>query len=298
MAGISLLVLVLLNPTAESGRVVPLPVVEDRATVLFAGDAFFDRSIRVVMEEKGGNFILSCIADVLKAADIVVANLEGPVTDNPSVSVGSAVGSPNNFRFTFPPETAQLLFDHNIRIVNLGNNHITNFGMNGVEQTLEYLEGVGVAYFGEPPTYSAARTVLNGIPIAFVGYNEFGGEASTTIARIREVAGEGYLPVVHAHWGAEYEKQSSLYIQQLAREFVDAGARLVIGAHPHVVQQSELYNGVYIYYSLGNFIFDQYFNEDVRKGLMVEVEFTREGVTTVREIPTYLERDRRTCLLL
>ena len=298
VAATGLLAILLLNPTSEGRVPVLAPQLQEEATVIFAGDAFFDRSIRTTMEEKGGDFIFSCIENMLSSADIAVVNLEGPITDNVSVSVGSAVGSPDNFRFTFSPEVAGLLYRNNIKLVNLGNNHITNFGEGGVETTLRYLKLAGVEYFGEPWSYSVAYKTINNIPLAFIGYNEFGGDSWTTISNIKTASALGYLPIVYAHWGAEYETDAPLYIEKLAKEFVDAGARLIIGSHPHVVEESEIYNGVPIYYSLGNFIFDQYFSEEVRKGLLVKITFTKGGVIQMEEFETYLERDRRTCLAL
>jgi len=298
VAGAGVLTLAVFTPFIEPEIPFVQPLEQPlQATLLFAGDAFFDRTIRTTIEEKGGDFIFSCITDVLTGVDATVLNVEGPITNNASVSVGSEIGSPDNFRFTFAPDIASLLLRHNVRVVNLGNNHITNFGYDGVAQTISYLDAAGVAYFGEPDAYSVARMIVQEVPLAFVGYNEFGGDAKTTLAQIKEVKEEGYLPVVYAHWGNEYETTSSLWVQQLAREFVDAGAKLVIGSHPHVVQQSELYNGVHIYYSLGNFMFDQYWNDEVRTGLMVEVMFAKDGVVSVKEIKTYLGRDRRTCVI-
>jgi poly-gamma-glutamate synthesis protein (capsule biosynthesis protein) len=72
---------------------------------------------------------------------------------------------------------------------------------------------------------------------------------------------------------------------------------MVIGSHPHVVEEHELYKGKYIYYSLGNFIFDQYWDDAERDGLLLRVVFDPSGVQSVREIPIELEHDRRTCLL-
>ena len=83
--------------------------------------------------------------------------------------------------------------------------------------------------------------------------------------------------------------------RELAHSFVDAGAEIVIGSHPHVVEESEAYKGKHIYYSLGNFIFDQYFSEDVQHGLLLQVTFGQGGVLSVREIPIELKHDRRTC---
>lgn len=104
----------------------PLNPAIQHATILFGGDMMFERSIRVAMEKKGGDYVFSCIRDVLQSADLVVANLEGPITSHASKSVGSKVGGGGNYTFTFPTSTADLLFRHNIRIVNLGNNPLAS----------------------------------------------------------------------------------------------------------------------------------------------------------------------------
>ena len=271
------------------------PVRPRLATVMFGGDMIFDRSVRRVIDVRGGDFIFSCIDGVLKDADLVVANLEGPITERASVSASSTPGDAFNYTFTFPSSTAELLYGHNIRMVNLGNNHILNFGKTGLASTLESLQKAGIAYFGEPVDSTVAAGTINGILFSFINYNEFGGNASTTIAHIQEARGAGHIPVVYTHWGIEYATTSSAYSRELAHSFVDAGAEIVIGSHPHVVEESEAYKGKRIYYSLGNFIFDQYFNEDVQHGLLIQVTFGQGGVLSVREIPVELKRDRRTC---
>lgn len=269
--------------------------------VLFIGDMMFDRSVRGVMNERGGDFIFSCIKPVLDGADVVVGNLEGPITARSSRSIGTIPGDGDNYIFTFPVATADLLARHNVRMVNLGNNHILNFGSAGVASTTELLTKAGVGYFGDPLRESVAAGRFGGVPLAFVGYNEFDTEigaaraASTTLAHIAAARADGYVPIVYTHWGQEYATSSSLAQQTLAHRFVDAGAEIVIGSHPHVVQEHEFYKGKYIYYSLGNFIFDQYWNADVSHGLLLEIELTGSGVAWVREIFVELGRDRRTC---
>lgn len=279
----------------------PLPVISEkpRAEVLFGGDMMFDRSIRVAMQEHGDDFVLSCLADTLAKADLVVANLEGPITDNPSVSVGSTPGGANNFTFTFPTSTAQLLKRHNVALVNLGNNHIMNFSRDGLLQTKRYLDEAGVKYFGDPDAGESdrvARLEIRGIPFSFVNWSDWTSDKTDhTVAQVREESEAGRVVVVYTHWGEEYIPATER-TKILARQFVDAGADIVIGSHPHVIQEHEEYNGTHIYYSLGNMIFDQYWNEDVRTGLMLDVVFNGSDVESIREVEVYLERDRRTCV--
>ena len=280
----------------------PLPFVDvtsPHATVLFGGDMMFDRTIRSIIDKKGGDFVFSCIDPLLKKEDLVVANLEGPITNNVSKSTETTPGHPDNMTFTFPPSTASLLLGHNIRIVNLGNNHIDNFRTAGIQSTIDILRRSGVGYFGDPLKSSVMAGEINHVHIAYINYNQFIGSdtenASTTLAQIRSAREEGYLPVVYTHWGVEYAGIAPQWIKSLAHQFIDAGAEIVIGSHPHVVEDSEHYKNKYIYYSLGNFVFDQYWNDAVRHGLLLETTFTPTGVASVREIPIEMQRDGRTC---
>jgi len=275
------------------------PAPAAQATVLFGGDMMFDRTVRTTIKYKGGDYIFSCIDPLLQAQDAVVANLEGPITPSASLSATSTPGDPFNMIFTFPLSTGDLLYRHHIRIVNLGNNHIENFGTGGVRSTMAVLGGAHVDYFGDPITQHVASTDIKGIPVAFINYNQFAGNptrnASTTVSQIRSARAAGYIPVVYTHWGIEYATTSPQYVRDLAHRFIDA--EMVIGSHPHVVEDHEMYQGKYIYYSLGNFIFDQYFSDEVRHGLLLQVTFTPTGVQSIKEIPIVLNRDRTTCVV-
>jgi poly-gamma-glutamate synthesis protein (capsule biosynthesis protein) len=269
-----------------------------QASIIFGGDMMFDRTIRATIDQKGADFIFSCIDPVLRRADMVVANLEGPITSTSSVSVGSAVGGEGNYTFTFATSTVELLYRHNIRLVNIGNNHIMNFSRWGLEQTKEYLQESGVQYFGDPAAPEAervARIYIGGIPFSFVNWSDWTSDKTDhTVAQVRQEARSGRVVVVYTHWGEEY-MPTLPRTKQLAHDFVDAGAAIVVGSHPHVVQEPEVYRGKSIYYSLGNFVFDQYWNEDVRTGLLLRVSFSSSGVRSVEEISVHLERDRTTC---
>ncbi len=276
----------------------PLKSAIQSVTIIFGGDMIFDRSIRAAMKEKGDDHVFSCIHDLLQSADMVVANLEGPITSSPSQSVGSEVGGDGNYTFTFPTSTAELLFRHNIRLVNIGNNHIMNFGRDGLAETKKWLSAAGVLYFGEPDlgeSERVERVSIHGVPISFVNWSDWTSDKTDhTVAQVRKEADAGRVVVVYTHWGDEYVPPLPR-VQQLAHSFIDVGAAIVIGSHPHIVQEHEAYSGKYIYYSLGNFVFDQYWDESVRRGLLLRVSFTPTGVSSVEEIPIDNQTDRRTC---
>lgn len=275
---------------------VSIPV-DAKATVIFGGDMMFDRTVRSTIDRKGGDFIFACIEPFLQNADLVVANLEGPITEHPSRSLGSEIGGPDNYVFTFATSTAALLYTHHIKLVNLGNNHITNFGTDGVRSTMHALSGASVGYFGDPIAHTVAELDVRGVKLGFVNYNEFDAshDAELAISQIRDLHAKGDVVVVYTHWGIEYEETAPAYIQSLAHQFVDAGAAIVVGSHPHVVEQHEQYHGADIYYSLGNFIFDQYWYDAVTHGLMLTVTFTEHGVASISETPIELLRSRQTC---
>ncbi len=253
--------------------------------LLFGGDLMFDRNIRLLGEEIGySNLFSPALKQLLQQHDLVIANLEGPITDEPSVSVYTAPGSSKNFIFTFAPETAELLNELNIGLVNLGNNHIFNFGVSGAESTYQYLDQAGVDYFGWLGD-SASAMVLNkpavildegDFTLGFVNYNQFGNQDfSLVLQEVAAVKPQVDYLVIYPHWGIEYASTANAVIQKQARQLIEAGADLVIGAHPHVIQPNEDYLNGKIYYSLGNFVFDQYFSEEVKRGQLVQVELNR-----------------------
>ena len=260
-----------------------LAVVQEKKHIqlLFVGDIMFDRGIRYYAKQNGGNdFIFDKISPTLAENDLVVANLEGPITNNKSISSGTAPGSVNNYFFTFDPSITKTLFEKNIKLLNLGNNHILNFGREGLLSTKIYLDESGVNYFGAPNGGRSIIKNINGLKIAFVSYNEFSGnienEQIATIDEIKKIELNADIVVVFSHWGNEYELVPADSQKDSARQFIDAGADLIIGSHSHVIQPMEIYNGKRIYYSLGNFVFDQYFNEDVRQGLGVIVKINKQ----------------------
>lgn len=267
--------------------------------IIFAGDLMLDRYIRQVAEKKGYDYLLQELKPILLDSDLVVVNLEGPITDFPSRSIYSQIGSTDNFIFTFDPQVVPFLTRHNIKLVSLGNNHIHNFGSEGLRQTETYLQEDGVDFFGDTgqETDSSFKLIkLHGLRLGFVNYNQFvSGGGERTLSDIASLRDETDAIIVYTHWGNEYQTQANEVIQKQARQFIDQGADLIIGSHPHVVQQSEIYEGKKIYYSLGNFVFDQYFSAQTQEGLLVEVTIdpeTRQFSFT--EVPIKLLKNTQT----
>lgn len=269
-----------------------------KATILFGGDMMFDRTVRTAMQIHGDDFVFSCLDSILASPDAVVANLEGPITDNPSMSQGAPYLSGESMTFTFAPSVAELLYRHHVRIVNIGNNHIMNFSRDGLLQTKKYLEAAGVEYFGDPDKIESEkvlRTEIGGVKFSFINWSDWTSDnTDITAAQVKDESDAGRVVVVYAHWGEEYVQATDRQ-KRLAHNLIDEGADIVMGSHPHIVQEHEVYEDKHIYYSLGNLIFDQYFEPAVMRGLMLSVDFGAHGVEAVREIPVELQKDRRTC---
>ena len=281
---------------------------KDKETkIIFVGDLFFDRHIRRAMYQNGEDYIFACLGDFFKKADLVVGNLEGPITPNASVSLVSRVGAPENFTFTFPTNTAKLLNKNNIKIVSLGNNHIGNFGKSGIESTKKYLSEAGVEYFGGlQGDESILRKEVSGNKLTFIAYNEFGGENAKSVAeKIKTEREAGQKVIVFAHWGEEYTTPPRR-VKETAKLFAESGAFLIIGAHPHVIQESENLispqSSLYpkervtpVYYSLGNFIFDQYWNKEVSTGLALVTKIKGDKIE-IEEQRVSIQKTGQTCL--
>jgi poly-gamma-glutamate synthesis protein (capsule biosynthesis protein) len=267
------------------------------ARLLFVGDMMFDRTIRNIAEAKGYAHPFSCAKEYLTSFDVVVGNLEGSITEYKSYSLGTKPGEPGNTTFTFSPKIVPELFAHKFLVLNVGNNHTHDFGRSGASSTATYLENGGIAHFGFPGGEISKTVDVNGKQITFINYNQFLGQddPQKTKEEIWKAKRKSDFIVIYTHWGEEYVPAGE-YAKALAHSFIDAGADMVIGSHPHVVQEHEIYNGKHIFYSLGNFIFDQYWMDEVSTGLGVEVILDGSDIA-VKEREFKILRDGRTCLV-
>jgi poly-gamma-glutamate synthesis protein (capsule biosynthesis protein) len=253
---------------------------ENELTIMVAGDIMFDRGIRAIGNRNGYDSLFDdSVRSLFKRSDIVVANLEGPITDNVSKTLVDGKTT-ESFVFTFPPVVADTLKNAGITIVSLANNHTDNFAFAGYRDTENHLRSAGVEWFGNPwnststkltlhtsPDDSAMTTILekNGIKIALIGYHGFQKGADRVVAEIRRVSGPDIFTIVMPHWGEEYVYTPSKIMRSYARSFIGAGADAIIAAHPHVVADQEWVGAVPVFYSLGNLLFDQYFSDEEKK---------------------------------
>lgn len=266
----------------------PAKKVDDKISILFVGDMMFDRGTANHIQNFGIDSILGGVANLFENKNMVVGNLEGTITDFPSVSV------PNNqiLKFTFNPKIAEYLKQNNFTHLSLANNHALDFDLEGFLQTKKYLDENDLKYFGSPLNNSQISIVQNISEknICLIGYHDlYTRNPESVLEEIKNIRSTCFYIVVLPHWGEEYETVQNERQTILAHQFIDAGADLIIGAHPHVVQPLEIYKEKAIFYSLGNFVFDQDFSYNTRRGLAVSLElnFKTQNFTL---IPVDIER--------
>ena len=242
-------------------------------TVLLVGDIMLDRGVEDLIEQNSIYYPFQKISHFLRGIDTVFGNLEGPVVNNPPEF------PVNSLKFAFNPEVIKGASWSNFNLFSLANNHTPDMGKEGLEETKEWLKKYGINFVGDPLSGSSDNLNSSFLRdnITFLAFNQIfpfmdkEEEMIKAIKTVKYLNPDNFL-IVSLHWGEEYKLINSPAQQRLAHKIIEAGADLMIGHHPHVVQNIEKYQGKLIYYSLGNFIFDQYFSPETQQGLAVGLE--------------------------
>ena len=291
------------------------PAVEPTITLAAVGDVMLGHTVAEAIGRYGADYPFQQVAAALREADIAFANLEVPIT---------AGGAPaqKDYVFAAPPQAVDGLAGAGLDIVSLANNHVLDYGVVGLEDTLAALDRAGIAATGAGEDEAAARRPailsVEGLRLAFLAYVQvpndsvsgFGEDElaagptrpgvawarrEAVVADVEEAARQADLVVVSLHAGPEYQEEPSALQRELAHAAVDAGADLVLGHHPHVLQGIERYKGALIAYSLGNFVFDfdetDYAHPDLpsAQSLILKVTLGREGVGEFELLPVRID---------
>ncbi len=254
------------------------PIEIPRFSLLAVGDMMLDRSVYLHTQKAGDyTFPFEKISSFLDDWDLRLGNLEGPITTSKSVANGTGG---NRLVFTFSSEFVQPL-RQNFEFLSLANNHTTNFGKKGLDQTRQFLREESITFFGDPNNFIgfiSTTTEKQNISFALIGYHQLVEKGlSDVVDEIERLDPIVDVVIVMPHWGNEYvTTHPSAAQKKEAHAFIDAGADVIFGAHPHVIQPIEEYKDKVIFYSLGNFIFDQYFSEETTQGLTVGMTVTKE----------------------
>lgn len=239
--------------------------------ISFVGDMMFDRGVNLLIKQNNNfNYPFEKIKKYLNYSGTLVGNLEGPIVNNMTFI------STHSMSFNFDKRNTKAFKDNNFQILSLANNHTSNRGSAGLEETKTFLKDNDIDYVGEPHGCSLNDIVIKDDIIFYAVNTTFPFNCSNEeiISNIKKLDKEKFL-VVLMHWGDEYVHNASQSQINLAHSIIDAGADLIIGGHPHVIQNIEKYNNKLIFYSLGNFIFDQYFSKETQQGIMVGLELKK-----------------------
>lgn len=262
--------------------------------LLFFGDLMLDRQVAKIIEKNGLDSLLSKLNEdeFTKDYDLVGANLEGAVTNN-----GEHYKPDNIYDFAFKPELIAELKNYGFNFFTVANNHLADQGIKGIEETYQNLSDLDFYYLGcqdrsfkidennlassssflSLDNCSARVVEIKGNRLIFLAFSIVYGaiDENLIIEKIEFLRQEADWLIVLPHWGIEYQSKAALSQERLAKKMIEAGADLIIGSHPHVIQNYEIYQNKAIFYSLGNFIFDQYFSPETQEGLAVSLTLNK-----------------------
>ncbi len=266
------------EPTAAATPPAPEASPVPDVTIAAVGDLMLARRVETLMLERGAAYPFERVRLLLSGADLVIGNMEGTFTDR---------GTPLLKQYTFrtAPSVANGLATAGFDAVSLANNHASDFGLVSLEDTRASLHAAGVRTFGAGTTQQEAESGIvlrtaTGARVALLGFSDIGEVVFATasqggVARadtdaiqgaVRAAGAEADYVVLVAHWGSEYTSAPTARQRELARAAIEAGADVVLGAHPHVLQPLERFGDGLVVYSLGNFVFDLYEGELISLG--------------------------------
>ena len=259
-------------------------------TIIATGDVIPARYVDQQIRARGNDFAypLSGTADILRQPDLTVINLEAPLIDD-------CPPSEEGFVFCGQPGFAGALADAGVDLATLENNHIGNYGPEGIDATKALLTSKGIAW---ADAFTPAILEVRGLRFALVAFNGVGGSFDRDLIgrQIAAVRGQADVVIAAFHWGAEYVAipQTAPGIAndnpvEIAHLAVDSGADLVLGNHPHWVQGLEIYKDKLIAYAHGNFILDQMWSRETTLGVIGRYTLYDAKLVDVEFLPVIIE---------
>ena len=288
---------------------------KDCITITFAGDILFDPSYAIMytLLQRGGDIssgIAPELMEEMKNSDIMMVNNEFPYSDR-----GEPIPE-KQFTFRAKPSSVSYLQDLGVDIVSLANNHAYDYGEEALVDTLQVLEDAGIHYVGAGiDANEAARPfyyIVNDMKIAFVSATQVerndnpdtkaATDTSPGVFRcwngekllqtVRETKENSDFVIVYVHWGTENEEEIDWAQDKQSRELVEAGADLIVGDHPHILQKVDIINGVPVFYSMGNF----WFNSRTMDTGLLKVTISGKELESCQFLPC-LQNNCKTILL-
>lgn len=242
-------------------------------SVIFTGDIMMARNVEVLMNRNGVNYPFEGLQlGELSDRPAIVGNFESAMLDRHTSTPA------HSLRFATQKEHLTGLKKAGFTHVSLSNNHSFDYGLSGYLYTQASLHEQNIYSFSYEQNVAYESVSFLETPmgtVALIGFNDSDLSLDIEAAKeeIRRVSEKSDLQFVYIHWGEEYQTLHSLRQEEVATNLVAAGADLIVGHHPHVVQDIGVINGVPVFYSLGNYVFDQYFETNVQEGLVLVLTF-------------------------
>lgn len=276
-------------------------------SLFFVGDIMLGRRVETLSNAFGLDYAFQATSTqgVLRGEYITVGNLEGPVPQK-------HVHTPDlTFRFSMQDEFLPELKRQGFDVLSLANNHTFDHGVSGYEHTLLRCALHGLTCGGNPNTISStsrAYVSVGDTRVGIIFIHAVTEEPHSLLLADHLVAlkNESDVQIAYVHWGDEYALAHNASQEVLATKLIDGGVDVIFGHHPHVVQDIGWHTGKPIFYSLGNFIFDQYFSDDVQEGIGVRMDIKEKEIVytmvpfeshTVRSQPRIYEGEGAYALL-
>lgn len=262
------------------------------------GDILLSRDVEKKMIKEGLSYPYKQVEKCFLKKDIVLGNLENPIYEG-----NNAVCKNSNLIFKAKNANAAKLKEVGFTILNLANNHTMDYKEAGLVNTMQVLHNNGISYIGAGVNDNEAKKPLviqtKGYKIGFLGYSMFSAQRSiynkdkAAICRVKDninseikkAKSECDFLVVTVHWGNEFDFFPSDKQKKLAHEMIDSGADLLLGHHPHVLQGIEQYKDKYIFYSLGNFVFDKQIQKGTDESIILDLTIKNKHIKKITLIP-------------
>lgn len=263
------------------------------------GDVMLARGVNEKIKEFGPNHPFEEVQQVMSKADIAFCNLESAISP-------SASGKFEDCNFCIKPGDAEGLSFAGFDVVSLANNHMFDCEKKGILTTMEFLNNQKIKFAGAGKTsLGALRPVIFDVKNIRVGFLAFCAypmswisleeddpaiafyQSNRAIEAVKKLKKKADVVVVSLHWGDEYFKKPNSSQVDIGRELIDAGADLILGHHPHVLQAIEEYGDGMIVYSLGNFVFDQR-KAGTKRSIIFKAKLSRDGVRQFSTLPVEL----------
>lgn len=244
-----------------------------------------------IINKRGSEFLFDNVSTILNKGDIVFGNLECVLSD---IDVDPSILKSVQIRGTESSVSGLVYAGFNV--LSLANNHILEHGTNSLLRTKKILSNNGIYSVGVSESKEKSRDALilniNNISVSFLSYCLIKDntaycsidDPSEIITDIQKMKGKADILIVSLHWGNEFIRRPSAMQVQLAHEMIDAGANIILGHHPHVLQGLEVYKNGIIVYSLGNFVFDMR-QRKMRESMIFSCRATKNGIIDYKIIP-------------